>query len=189
VQSNQLVAKNVVARRNGFRDLHHPGVVVGDELVVAPGAWHLRVVHQPYSVDLEELERSFVDRCTGCSARRQVVYNGSVMRFWPRGSPLELNAITSSNFDIGLRVGGVLVADDVGRVVLAGGDEAVAGVGGGPSGDLGRVRHVRIAVNVKASIGHSVDDNVGDMAVGSDTGGGQQSCQERQRLCLKHCKE
>jgi hypothetical protein len=26
------------------------------------------------------------------------------------------------------------------------------------------------------------------MAVGSDVGGGQQSCQERQRLGLRHCK-
>jgi hypothetical protein len=25
------------------------------------------------------------------------------------------------------------------------------------------------------------------MAMGSDTRGGEQSCQERQRLCLRHC--
>jgi hypothetical protein len=56
MQGDQLVTKNVVAGRNGFRDLDHPAVVVGDQLVVAPGARHRRVIHQSYSVDLEEFE-------------------------------------------------------------------------------------------------------------------------------------
>lgn len=43
-----------------------------------------------------------------------------MMRLWP-GRPLELNASTSRNLNISLRVGGVLMADNVGGVVLAGG--------------------------------------------------------------------
>ena len=79
-------------------------------------------------------------------------------------------------------VGCVLVADDVGRAVVLGCEEAVASVGSRPGGYGGRIRHVWEAADVEALVGDAVGDNVGDMAVSSDSGG-REECSEY-RSCL-----
>lgn len=61
MKGDDLVAQDVVTRRDGGGDLDHPGVVVLNELIVTPGSRDGRVVDEADGVDLEELERCLVD--------------------------------------------------------------------------------------------------------------------------------
>ena len=143
MQRDELVAEHIVAWRDGRRDLQQPGVVVGDQLIVAPDAGRVGLVDQADGVDLEELQRRLVNRLAGSVAVGQVAQDWAMVAAWP-GRPLEEDFVAGSHD--GVRVGVLrgLVADYVGGVILVRSDEPVVGVWGLP-GDLGwRVRLVRI---------------------------------------------
>lgn len=185
VQSHQLVTEDIVTRSDGLGNFDHPAVVVLDQLVITPGTRNIRVVHQANAVDLEELERGLVNRFAALTAVGQIVHDGTVVRVGPFG-PLNVDAVTCLHSNVALGVRRVLVADNVGRGVIFRADEAVAGVGSGPSGDNRRIGHVRERGDVKAFVRDTVDNDVGDMAVGSHLGGRQQRGQERCRLKTIH---
>lgn len=170
MESHQLVTKNVVTGSDGLGDLDHPAVVVLDQLIVTPGTRNIRVVDQTNAVDLEELERGLVNCLAAVTTIGKVVHDRSVVRVGPCG-PLDVDAVTCLHTDVTLGVGRVLVADDVGRGVVLGGNKAIAGVRSSPSGDNGGIRHVRERVDVKALVVDTVDDDVGDMTVGCHLGG------------------
>jgi hypothetical protein len=172
VQRDDLMAQNVVAGRNGLGDLHHPAVVVIDELVIAPDAGDSRVINQTNTINLEELKCCLVNRLAGTVARGEIIDNRPVVGIRPRG-PLQVDLITRRDSNMTLGVRGVKRADQVG-IRVAGADihGATAGVGGPPGGNNGWGLHVGVAVDVPAGVVDAVDDDVCDVAVG---GGG---CQE-----------
>lgn len=73
------MTQDVVPGGNGLGDLYHPGVVVLDELVVAPCAGDFGAIDESDAVDLEELEGGLVDCCAGVAAR------GEVVDYWSKG--------------------------------------------------------------------------------------------------------
>lgn len=77
-----------------------------------------------------------------------------------------------------LRIGRILVTDDVGRGVIVWCEEAVAGVRGRPGGYSRVVRHVREGTDIKSFVVDAVDHDIGNMAVGSNVRGRQKSCQD-----------
>ena len=73
------MTKDVVPRCNGLGDLNHPAIVILDELVIAPGARHLRAINQPDAVDLEELKLRLVNSLAALATVRQVIHNRSMV--------------------------------------------------------------------------------------------------------------
>lgn len=185
VESDELVTEDVVAGGDGGRDLDHPAVVVVDQLVSTPGAGDLGVADETDTVDLEELQIGLVDGLAAAVAARQVVQDGTVVGVGP-GGPLDVDLLTGTDDNVGLGVCGVLVADDVRVAVGIGRDETVAGVGGRPGGDLRGVGLVGEDADVETLVVDTVDDEVGDVTVGSDLGGRQKGREERGRLSLTH---
>lgn len=148
------------------RDLDHPGVAVGNQLVGTPDARCAGTVDQANLVDLEELKVSLLDSLTaGTAAAGEVVDDGAVMRVGP-SVPLDEDLVAGRNDGMASSVGRVLVADDVAAVKGIGGDEAVVRVAGGPANNRRRVLHVREAGRVIVLVRDAVDDNVCDVAMG-----------------------
>jgi hypothetical protein len=132
VKSDDLVAENVLARSNALWDGYGPGVVVGNELVRSPLA-----VLETGSVNLEELK---VGRLGGGGILNlgEVVDDGTDVGRGP-GGPRDVELATSSDLrDLGTG-GCVLVAGNLGGIVVHGGvDETVVkALGAGPLNDLG----------------------------------------------------
>jgi hypothetical protein len=73
VQGDDLVAEDVVARRDGGRDLYQPAVSICDELVVGPVAWRGGTVDEARTADFEEFEVVLVDCAAACAAVCEVV--------------------------------------------------------------------------------------------------------------------
>jgi len=125
VQGDGLVTEDVFAWCDARRDCDDPGVVVGDHLVRCPGARWAAAVNETGFVNLVELELGLVDGSAVVAAGGKVVQHRAMMGLGP-DSPLELNSVSSSNGHVGAARGRSLVADDVGRGVVA--DEAVVNV-------------------------------------------------------------
>jgi hypothetical protein len=73
VQGDDLVAEDVVARRDGGWDLYEPPVSIRDELVVGPVAWRGGTVDETGPADFEEFEVVLVDCSAACAAVCEVV--------------------------------------------------------------------------------------------------------------------
>lgn len=172
MESDHFMAKNIVTGGDIGRDLHEPGVIVLNELVVSPEAGDFGVIDKPDPGNLEELEGGLVDgRATGVVATGgEVVDHRSVMGLRPFG-PLEVDAVTGGDCREALRVGSVDVTDHVvgGEEVRF--DEAVGRVGGTPGDYGGRLSHVGERVDIPALEGNAVDDDIGDMPVAGDVVG------------------
>jgi hypothetical protein len=104
------MAEDIVAGSNRLGDLHHPAVVVLDELVVAPDTRDSRVINQSDTIDLEELERRLVNRLARTVARSQVVNNRSVVSIRPL-SPLQVDLVSRRDSNVALGVRGIERAD------------------------------------------------------------------------------
>lgn len=94
MECDDLVAEDVVAGRDGLGDGHGPGVVVGDQLVSAPGSGVGSIADQTDLVDLEELQCRLVNAGAVSGALGEVVDDWAVMAARPRG-PLKLHDVAS----------------------------------------------------------------------------------------------
>ena len=164
------MAEDIIARRDRRRDLHHPGVIVGNHLVRAPHAGDGFLLDDSDAVDLEELQRGLVDGLAAAVAAREVVDHGAVVALWP-GGPLQADLVAGCDDGVAARVGRVQVADDVVCGEGVGRDEAVGCVGRLPGDDHGGVGVVGVGADVPPFVADSVDHDVGDVAVGGYLGG------------------
>lgn len=166
VESDGLVAEDVVAGGEGGRDGDGPGVVVGNHLVGSPA------VGVASLVDLDPLESRLVGVSAVGSALGNVGDHGTDVAGGPVG-PLEVDL--SAGLDGGRGGGclGVLVADDVSLTVGVGGNEAVVEVLSGPSGGggslLALLGHVVVGEVVTLGV-DTVNFDTGDGAVGGSGG-------------------
>lgn len=168
VEGNDLMTENVVSRGNIGGNLNHPAVIVGNELVGGPLSWGISTINQAGLGDLEELERGLVNSLASLrTAVGEVVDDGTVVALGP-SIPLNKDLVTSGNNGMGTGVFGVLMTDDVGVGEVLGTNEAVVGVGGSPGSNLRRILGVREYIDVVALVGGAVDDNVLDVAMGSN---------------------
>lgn len=167
VESNDLVAEDVLARSDAGGDGGDPGVVVGDHVGGSPG---LAVNVETTGINLDELKGLLVDGGAVIAAVGKVGDDGALVRVGP-GGPLNVDVLTGSNSGVGLSVGSTLVADDVGVGVGRGGDEAVVKIlGDGPTdddGSRGLVLHGRVVVLGVVAI----NDNARNSTVGGGGGG------------------
>lgn len=120
VESEDLVAEDVVAGRYIGRDPDAPLVAVLDEEVGGVG---LGCSDETGAVDLEETQVVLVHRLARAVAVGQVVEDRAAVRLGPVG-PLESDDGTSSNADVALAGGCLTMADDVRGAVAAWLDEA-----------------------------------------------------------------
>ena len=171
VQGNDLVAEDVVARREGLGHGGDPRVVVGDH---GDGGPLLRLSIVARLVDLDPLQRLLVRLGAVAAAVGDVGEHGAHVAVGPLG-PLELDAAARGD---GRGGGGGLggdVADDVGGAEVVGLHEAVVQVLGVPArgvgGRLPVLDHV-VVVEEEAAIVGAVGDEAGHRAVG-EGGGGQ----------------
>lgn len=112
------MTEDVVAWSNVFWDGDGPFVAGGDQLVRRPFTWLRLPRDESELVDLVELEFGLVGGGTFAVTICKVINDRAMMRLWPTG-PLKLDSPASSNGDIQLGWGGVIVADDVGPAEIA----------------------------------------------------------------------
>lgn len=166
VESDGLVAEDVVAGGEGGRDGDGPGVVVGNHLVGRPA------VGVASLVNLDPLESRLVGISAVGSALGNVGDHGTDVAGGPVG-PLEVDL--SAGLDGGRGGGclGVLVADDVSLAVGVGGNEAVVEVLSGPSRGggslLALLGHVVVREVVTLGV-DTVDLDTSDGTVGGSGG-------------------
>jgi len=171
VQGDNFVAEDVEAWLDVLGDGDQPRIVLGDKLIGSPLAGSLGAVNQTGLGNLEELELGLVDRlAAGAAAASEVVDDRAVVRLGP-GVPLDVDRVTGLDDRVTLGVRGRFVADDIGVRVVLGAHEAVVSVSGRPAGDNGRILHVGKDGRVVGLIRQTVDDEILDVAVGSDAGG------------------
>lgn len=167
VKSNNLVTEDVEARRNVGRDLHHPSISIGNQLIRSPLSRRSRAINESRLVNFEELQAGLVNSLTAIRAAvGEVVNDRTLVRFWP-GIPLDEDIVSGLNDGMALGVGGISVADDIWRAKGSRLNKAVVGVGGSPAGNNRRVGHVRERVDLVTLVRSSIDDNVCDVAMGS----------------------
>lgn len=117
MKCNKLVSQNIISGSNARRDLDHPAVAVGNQLVVSPSARDLGAVHQTDAIDLEKLQGILVHGLTGLAAVGQVVNHRAMMGIRPLG-PLQVDPVSGRNHRMPLGVGGVEMANDIGCSIL-----------------------------------------------------------------------
>lgn len=166
VKRDDLVTENVVARGDVLGDLYEPGACVGNEHIRRPGT-RVRPVEVTDLVDLEKLERGLVNGLAVAVAVGQVVQNGPLVRVGPGDGPLDGDGVARVDRCVAACWSGVLVADDVARLIGIWGDKAVVSVGSRPAYHDRRIGFVRVAGRVVALPIDTIDDEVVDMTVGN----------------------
>jgi hypothetical protein len=170
VQSDDLVAEDVVAGLDAAGDSDSAAVVVADQVVGGPGAGNGAVVDETTLVDLEELQSCLVHGGAVAIAVGQVGDDRAVVTLGPL-SPLQLDATTGLD---GSRDGtrlGTLVTDDVRRGIRRTINVAQVGGSVGPGNGLGRVALVRILSNQISTIIGTVNNGARHVTVASDQSG------------------
>lgn len=171
VQSDNLVAEDVLASGKGLGDSDGPCVVLADHLDSRPLAILVAV-----SIDLGPLERGLVHRRDLAGVGSDVGDDGTYVRLGP-SRPVEFDGATGG--DLGHGVGGALgatglVADDVGVAEGVGLDKAVVKVLGVPANVLSGCLAVLLGVVVveeETLLELAVDGNTVDSAVGKGASG------------------
>tara|TARA_R110002003_G_scaffold351_4_gene18899 strand:- start:17550 stop:18959 length:1410 start_codon:yes stop_codon:yes gene_type:complete len=168
VESDDLVAEDVLASREGGGNSNGPGVVLTDHLDGSPFTIRVTIL-----LDLSPLEGGLVDGGDVTGIRCYIGDDRTHVRFWP-GGPVELDGATGS--DLGKRVGRTLwasslVADDVRGAVSIGLDKAIVQVLSVPADVLGDGPIVLLGVVVVELEASGVDTIDGD-AIGGAVGGG-----------------
>jgi hypothetical protein len=186
VESNNLVAEDVVTGLNAAGDGDSAAVVIADQVVGGPGAGNGGVINEATLVDLEELQGGLVDRGAVAIAVGQVGNDGAMVRLGPF-SPLELDAAT------GLDRGGdgtglsTLVADDVRRSIRRAVDVTQVSGSIGPANGVGRAGLVGVLSNQISTVVGTVDNGTGDVTVTSDQSGRAED--NTSNLGERHCFE
>lgn len=90
VESNSIVAKNILARSDVGRDGHAPRVVVGNHIVRGPQTGAVGTIDEPALVNLVEKEIGLVDSGAVISACGEEIHDGTMVRLGPVG-PLDIN--------------------------------------------------------------------------------------------------
>ena len=168
MESDDFVAKNVLARSERLRDGDSPLAVGGDELVGSPLARGRAAIDQTGLVDLEELQSLLVD--TGAvvaGALGEVVDDGTVVRLGPGvGAPLELNLATGGDRGGDLAGSTIVVADDIAGGVGGGVHETVVAVLRAPGDDVRGAVGVEVVVDETGVLFAANYGNAGDTAMG-----------------------
>lgn len=154
VKGNNLVAKDIEARRDRRRDLDKPRVVVGDERIGGPCAWSARsprALDQAELINLEELKRVLVNAFAAGAAVGEIIDNRTLVGFGP-SVPLDENALSGSYNRMSLGVGCALVADDVRGSKRLWADKAIVRVAGSPARNSWGVLLVREDIRKKAAV-------------------------------------
>jgi hypothetical protein len=126
MQSNNLMAHNIVTSRNPGRNSHSPLIPSSDKFIARPSTGGRRAIDQTIFFDLEELQRGLVDRGAVAVAGGEVGDQRAVVRLWPVG-PLDVDARACSDSGAQGSVCCVAVADDVRVLVLGSVYEAEVG--------------------------------------------------------------
>jgi hypothetical protein len=79
VQSNSLVAQDIVTSSDGGRYLDGPGVVVRDHVIVGVDSGNTRGASYTHAIDFEKLESGLVDSGAISAAVSKIVDDGAVM--------------------------------------------------------------------------------------------------------------
>lgn len=87
MQCDDLVAQDILSRRDISWDLNGPGVVIRDEGVSCPVTW-VAAGEEPNAIYFEPAQCGLIDRLTGPVARGEVVDDWSVVGDGP-GGPFE----------------------------------------------------------------------------------------------------
>ena len=151
VETDDLVAQDVVAVGDGLGDGGRPAVVVADQVVGGPLSGRAAAIDEALGVDLEELQRSRVDGGALAVAGGKVRDDGAVVALRPF-SPLELNVRASLNGGSQGAGLAVLVADDVLRRVAGAVDETEVGGAGGPANGVRGIVGVGVFVNKVSAV-------------------------------------
>lgn len=112
VQGNELVAQDVVAGGKGGRNLDQPTVVVGDQLVIAPGSRNGSVIHESDAINLEELQCRLVNGFAGVTTVCEIVNDWAMMCVGP-SRPLEIDLVSCRYHSMTLGIGCVKVTDNI----------------------------------------------------------------------------
>ena len=112
VESDGLVAQDIIAWGNVGWDLDSPGVVVGDHVIVGELWWGGADICHADTVDLEELESGLVDARAVAIAVCEVVEDWAVVGLWPL-SPLQRDRFTGGDWGTDGARSSTTSADDV----------------------------------------------------------------------------
>jgi hypothetical protein len=174
VEGDDLVTEDVVTGLDGGRDGNLPGVASSDEIVGGKVATR---GHTSLS-NLEELEAGLVNLGTAIgTARSEVVDDGTLVRLGP-GVPLDGDLLAGLDLGGLDSVLGAAVADDVGITEGRGLNETVVGVGGEPGGELLAGVLVGGSTGVETLVLSSADGYGLDVAVGTNTGSGDEGSED-----------
>jgi len=167
VESNDLVAEDVVSGLEVGGDLNEPAVAVLAKIIGSPGLGDAVVAS---TVNLEPLEGGLVDGLAGAVAVGQIVDNGTDVAIGPLRGPDNADLVTGVDGGRALSRGAALVADHIGCAKIVGLDEAVVLLKGSPPENAGRVWVIEVAGGIVVLVLDSVDDDVRDVSVSSDEG-------------------
>ena len=171
MESDNLVAEDVLASGKRLRDGDGPSVVLADHLHGSPLAISVTI-----SLDLGPLEGGLVNSGDITGVGSNVGDDGAHVGLGP-GVPVELNCATGSDLGhgvAGLLGGTSLVADDVGLTERVGLDKAVVEILGVPTNVLSGGLAVLVGVVVveeETLLELAIDGDTGDRAVGKDASG------------------
>ena len=126
MESDDLVAEDVVSWGDGGWDGDGSGQVVGHQSIGSPGTWSSRVVEETRLGDLEPLEGGLVDGSAITTAVCEVVDDWAVVRLWPC-VPVQINVSSSGDRCRESSVLGSVVADDIASCELGWRDESEIG--------------------------------------------------------------
>lgn len=146
VESNDLVAEDVVSWGDGGWDSDGAGQVVGHQSIRSPGTWSSSVVEETGLGDLEPLERGLVNSGAITTAVGEVVDDWTVVRLWPC-VPVKVDVSSSLDWRGESGVLGSIVANDVASSELGWGNESEIGRGLAPSNGLWCGGHVWVGVD------------------------------------------
>lgn len=90
VESNSIVAENILSRSDVGRNRHTPRVVVGNHIVRGPQAGIVATIDEPSLVNLVEEEIGLVYSGAVISTCGEEIHDGTMVRLGPFG-PLEIN--------------------------------------------------------------------------------------------------
>lgn len=127
MQSDDLVAPDIVSRGEVGRNLDDPRVVIADQLVCGPSAGEGAVVGEADAGDLEEFQACLVDRGAVVVALGEHVDDGAVVGRGP-SAPVDLDMVTGLNRGVATSIGCVLVADNIIIGIGVGAHETIVGI-------------------------------------------------------------